>query len=70
MWNEITYPFPHFNGTTIEVWEYISNFEAMGYVLKLSDQSKIWQVSQQQPCSNLKLLGGCAYTRKKKKTSF
>ena len=23
---EITYPFPNFNGTTVEVWEWISNF--------------------------------------------
>ena len=26
MWDEITYPFPNFNGVTIEVWEWISNF--------------------------------------------
>ena len=26
MWDEITYPFPNFNGCTVEVWEYISNF--------------------------------------------
>ena len=25
-WDEITYPFPNFNGCTIEVWEWISNF--------------------------------------------
>ena len=25
MWDEITYPFPNFNGCTIEVWEWISN---------------------------------------------
>ena len=25
MWDEITDPFPNFNGTTIEVWEWISN---------------------------------------------
>ena len=25
VWDEITYPFPNFNGTTIEVWEWISN---------------------------------------------
>ena len=24
MWDEITYPFPNFNGSTIEVWEWIS----------------------------------------------
>ena len=26
MWNEITYPFPNFNGAAVEVWECISNF--------------------------------------------
>ena len=26
MWDEITYPFPNFNGATVEVWERISNF--------------------------------------------
>ena len=25
MWDEITYPFPNFNGCTVEVWEWISN---------------------------------------------
>ena len=25
MWDEITYPFPYFNGVTVEVWEWISN---------------------------------------------
>ena len=25
MWGEITYPFPNFNGCTIELWEWISN---------------------------------------------
>ena len=26
VWGEITYPFPNFNGATVEVWEWISNF--------------------------------------------
>ena len=26
MWDEIAYPFPHFHGFTVEVWELISNF--------------------------------------------
>ena len=26
MWDEITYPSPNFNGCTVEVWEWISNF--------------------------------------------
>ena len=25
MWDGITYPFPNFNGATVEVWEWISN---------------------------------------------
>ena len=26
LWEEITYPFPNFNGCTVEVWEWIWNF--------------------------------------------
>ena len=26
VWDEISYPFPNFNGATVEVWEWISNF--------------------------------------------
>ena len=26
VWGEITFPFPNFNGATVEVWEWISNF--------------------------------------------
>ena len=26
VWDEITYPFPSFNGETVEAWEWISNF--------------------------------------------
>ena len=26
VWDEITYPFPNFNGCTVEVWKWISNF--------------------------------------------
>ena len=26
VWDEITYPFPNFNGATVEVWEWISYF--------------------------------------------
>ena len=25
VWDEITYPFPNFNGATAEVWEWMSN---------------------------------------------
>ena len=26
VWDQITHPFPNINGTTIEIWEWISNF--------------------------------------------
>ena len=26
VWDEITDPFPNFNGTIVEVWEWVSNF--------------------------------------------
>ena len=26
IWDQIIYPFPNFNGTTVEVWKWISNF--------------------------------------------
>ena len=26
VWDKISYPFPNFNGSTVEVWEWISNF--------------------------------------------
>ena len=26
MWDEITYPFPNFNGAAVEVWKWLSNF--------------------------------------------
>ena len=26
VWDGITYPFPNFNGATVEVWEWINNF--------------------------------------------
>ena len=26
VWDEITYPFLNFNGSTVEVWEWLSNF--------------------------------------------
>ena len=35
MWDDITYSFPNFNSTTVEVWEWISNFipHFSGYVI-------------------------------------
>ena len=35
VWDEITYPFPNFNGCTVDVWEWISNFilHIIGHVM-------------------------------------
>ena len=35
VWDEIAYPFPNFNGATVEVWEWISNFTPLftGHVI-------------------------------------
>ena len=35
MWDEIFFPFPNFNGTAVEVWEWINNFipHFAGYVI-------------------------------------
>ena len=29
VWDEITYTFPNFNGPTVEVWEWINNFNTL-----------------------------------------
>ena len=29
VWDVITYPFPNFNGCTVEAWEWISNFTTL-----------------------------------------
>ena len=36
MWDEITYSFPNFNGATVDVWEWISDFipRLTGHVIK------------------------------------
>ena len=42
VWNETTYPFPNFNGCTVEVWEWISNFipHSSGHVI--TDPFQSW----------------------------
>ena len=56
VWDEITYPFPNFNGGNIEVWEWISNFSPTHYWacdylsvlgLKLNHDSKRWHSNRQ-----------------------
>ena len=39
MWDEITYSFPNFNGATVEVWEWISDF--IPHFTRLVSQSEI-----------------------------
>ena len=47
VWDELTYPFPNLNGTTVEVWEWISNFipHFTGYV-----RLKLIHVGIRGPC--------------------
>ena len=59
MWVDITYPFPNFNGCTIEVWEWINNFIShitghvitypcwdlsLSLLLKLAQMEMSWEV--------------------------
>ena len=43
VWDEITNPFPNFNGATVAVWEWISNFipHFTGMWLLIHDVNKI-----------------------------
>ena len=40
VWDEITYPFPNFNGSNVEVWEFISNI--MPHVIKYVITHTCW----------------------------
>ena len=52
LWDEITYPFPNFNGCTVEVWEWISSFtprfiiDAITYpcTLNFVNKGKRWKM--------------------------
>ena len=46
VWDEITYPFPNFNGTVFEVWEWISNFipHFTGHVIAYPCGLKWWAI--------------------------
>ena len=43
VWDEITYPFPNFNSGTVEVWEWMNNFnpQLTGHVIT----SLCWDLS-------------------------
>ena len=55
VWDEITYPFPNFNGRTVEGWEWISNFTAH-YTLDVIDYVSIVNPTAMEPESKQKLL--------------
>ena len=43
-WGEITYPFPNFNGRTVQVWEGIGNFTShfiMGVIFFIHSGNKV-----------------------------
>ena len=44
VWNKITYPFPNFNGATIEVWEWMNNF--IPYFIRDAITYPCWGESQ------------------------
>ena len=47
IWDVITYPFPNFNGATVEVWDWIRNFiPHFTAIIHLSDWEAIYQKPQ------------------------
>ena len=52
MWDEITHQFPNFNGFTVEVWEWISNFIphfVMGVIMQSMLGLKLISVCKRAP---------------------
>ena len=54
VWDEITHPLPNFNGATVEVWEWISNFITLynGYDYLSMPGLKLNHVSKRGPKTN------------------
>ena len=51
VWDEITFPFRNFNGATIEIWEWISNFTP-SHIMDITTYHtgiKVDQVSKRAP---------------------
>ena len=50
-WDEITYPSPNFNGATVEVWKWISNFFSLftGQVITYPCWNYSWTINQSVP---------------------
>ena len=44
VWDEITYPFPNFNGCTVELWEWISNFIPHFIMRLISYPTQFWRI--------------------------
>ena len=46
MWDEITFPFPNFNGTPVEVWKWISNVVThfSGYVITYTNWDQSYSI--------------------------
>ena len=56
MWDEVAYPLPNFNGATVEVWEWISNFiqHFTGHVITHPWWDSNWSMSiNGAPCQHL-----------------
>ena len=51
VWDEIIYPFPNFNGCTVEVWEWINNF-IPNFIMDVTTYP-CWDVSQMGPRSSV-----------------
>ena len=55
--DDVTYPFPHLNGTTVEVWQYISNSTShfIGHVINYPySKLKLVHISKRDPCQHQK----------------
>ena len=49
MWDEVTYPFPNFNGAAVEIWEWISNItpHCIGHVITYTC-CRVWKNDRYQ----------------------
>ena len=51
VWDEIAYPFQNFNGVTVEVWEWISNFIPHIIMDVITYAGHNWLYYKRQPCA-------------------
>ena len=70
VWDEITDPSPNFNGATVEVWEWISNFipHFTGYVITYSYQANSWSTLVKRALYQCTDKRSCSLTRKENQT--